>query len=163
MRSTLLAAVAVLSLGFSTLAFAAGGGSDTSSSQPAKPVDPNFARAKAMIEARDYKGSLPLLQQVVAKDPRNADAYNLMGYATRSAGDANGSLQYYQQALAIDPRHLGAHEYIGEAYLMLNRPADAQQHLARLDSLCVFGCTEYRQLKAAIASYNAGAGKRPTN
>ena len=114
-----------------------------------------------MIEARDYKGSLPLLQQVVAKDPRNADAYNLMGYATRSAGDPNGSLQYYQQALAIDPRHLGAHEYIGEAYLMLNRPADAQQHLARLDSLCVFGCTEYRQLKAAIASYNAG--KRPTN
>ena len=161
MRSTLFAAAAVMSLGFSTVAFAAGGGSDTSSSQPAKPVDPNFTRAKAMIEARDYKGSLPLLQQVVAKDPRNADAYNLMGYATRSAGDPNGSLQYYQQALAIDPRHLGAHEYIGEAYLMLNRPADAQQHLARLDSLCVFGCTEYRQLKAAIASYSAG--KRPTN
>ena len=114
-----------------------------------------------MIEARDYKGSLPLLQQVVAKDPRNADAYNLMGYATRSAGDPNGSLQYYQQALAIDPRHLGAHEYIGEAYLMLDRPADAEQHLARLDSLCVFGCTEYRQLKAAIANYKAG--KRPTN
>jgi hypothetical protein len=69
--------------------------------------------------------------------------------------------QYYQQALAIDARHLGAHEYIGEAYLMLNRPADAQQHLARLDSLCVFGCTEYRMLKTAIANYNAG--KRPTN
>ena len=30
MRSTLLAAVAVLSLGFSTVAFAAGGGSDPS-------------------------------------------------------------------------------------------------------------------------------------
>ena len=44
---------------------------------------------------------------------------------------------------------------------MLNRPADAEQHLARLDSLCVFGCTEYRQLKAAIANYKAG--KRPTN
>ena len=162
MRSTLLAAAAVRSLGFSTRAFAAGGGSDSQSIQSTtKPADPNFVRAKAMIEARDYKGSLPLLQQVVAKDPRNADAYNLMGYATRSAGDANGSLPYYQQAIAIDPRHLGAHEYIGEAYLMLNRPADAQQHLARLDSLCVFGCTEYRQLKAAIANFNAGT--RPTN
>jgi tetratricopeptide (TPR) repeat protein len=163
MRSTLLAAVAALSLGFSTVAFAAGGGADSSSSQPAKPVDPNFARAKAMIDARDYKGALPLLQQVVAKDPKNADAYNLMGYATRSSGDPNGSLQYYQQALAIDPRHIGAHEYIGEAYLMLNRPADAEQHLARLDSLCVFGCTEYRMLKTAIANYKAGAAKRPTN
>jgi Flp pilus assembly protein TadD len=161
MRSTLLAAAAVLSLGFSTMAFAAGGGSDSSSSQPAKPVDPNFTRAKAMIEGRDYQGSLPLLQQVVAKDPQNADAYNLMGYATRKSGDANGSLRYYQQALAIDPRHIGAHEYIGEAYLMLDRPADAEQHLARLDSLCVFGCSEYRMLKAAVANYKQG--KKPTN
>ena len=102
-----------------------------------------------------------LLQQVVAKDPKNADAYNLMGYAVRSSGDPNGSLQYYQQALAIDPRHIGAHEYIGEAYLMLNRPAEAEQHLARLDSLCIFGCSEYRMLKTAIANYKAG--RRPTN
>ena len=161
MRSTLIAAAAVLSLGFSATAFAAGGGSDPSPAQQAKPVDPNFARAKAMIEAKDYRGSLPLLQQVVAKDPRNADAYNLMGYATRKSGDPNGSLQYYQQALAIDARHLGAHEYIGEAYLMLDRPADAEQQLARLDSLCVFGCSEYRMLKAAIANYKQG--RKPTN
>jgi tetratricopeptide (TPR) repeat protein len=161
MRSTLLAAAAVLSLGFSTMAFAAGGGGSDSPSQSAKPVDPNFTRAKAMIEGRDYQGSLPLLQQVVAKDPQNADAYNLMGYAVRKSGDANGSLRYYQQALAIDPRHIGAHEYIGEAYLMLDRPADAEQHLARLDSLCVFGCSEYRMLKAAVANYKQG--KKPTN
>ena len=161
MRSTLLAAAAVLFLGLPATAFAAGGGADPAPAQQAKPVDPNFTRAKAMIEARDYRGALPLLQQVVAKDARNADAYNLMGYATRSSGDPNGSLQYYQQALAIDARHLGAHEYIGEAYLMLGRPADAEQHLAKLDSLCVFGCTEYRMLKTAIANYKAG--KKPTN
>jgi len=161
MRSTLLAAAAVLFLGLPATAFAAGGGADPAPAQQAKPVDPNFTRAKAMIEARDYRGALPLLQQVVAKDARNADAYNLMGYATRSSGDPNGSLQYYQQALAIDARHLGAHEYIGEAYLMLGRPADAEQHLAKLDSLCVFGCTEYRMLKTAIANYKAG--RKPTN
>jgi tetratricopeptide (TPR) repeat protein len=159
MRSTLFVTVAALSLGLGSVAFAAGGGGGGGADQPiqsTKPVDPNFVRAKSMIEARDYKGALPYLQQVVAKDPRNADAYNLMGYATRSSGDPNGSLQYYQQALAIDPRHLGAHEYIGEAYLMLNRPADADQHLARLDSLCIFGCTEYRMLKSAIATYKQG-------
>ena len=128
---------------------------------PSKPVDPTFVRAKQMIEARDYKNAVPLLQQVVQKDPRNADAYNLMGYATRAGGNPNGSLQYYQQALAIDPKHIGANEYLGEAYLMLDRPAEADQMLARLDSLCVFGCTEYRQLKAAIASYKQG--RKPTN
>ena len=163
MRPILAVALMVLCVGSSSLSFAAGGGgggSDTASSAFTKPVDPNFARAKQMIEARDYRNSLPLLQQVVAKDPRNADAYNLMGYSLRMSGDANGSLQYYQQALAIDPRHLGAHEYIGEAYLMLNRPAEAEQHLSRLDSLCIFGCTEYRALKLAIGNYKAG--RRPT-
>ena len=163
MRSTLLAAAAVLSLGFSTLAFAAGGGgSDSQPIQSTKPVDPNFTRAKAMIETnKDYANALPLLQQVVAKDPRNADAYNLMGYATRKSGDANGSLQYYNTALGLDPKHIGAHEYVGEAYLQLDRLPEAEQHLARLDSLCTFGCTEYRELKAAVAAYKTG--KKPTN
>ena len=54
------------------------------------------------------RGALPLLQQVVAKEPKNADAYNLLGYATRKSGDPNGSLQYYNYALTLDPKHLGA-------------------------------------------------------
>ena len=154
MRSTLIAVLAALSFGLAASAFAAGGGGGGGADTPAaKPADPNYTRAKAMIEARDYANALPLLQQVVTKDPRNADAYNLMGFATRKSGNASGSLQYYQQALAIDPRHLGAHEYIGEAYLMLDQPAQAEQHLARLDSLCVFGCAEYRLLKTAVANY----------
>ena len=163
MRSLLLLGLATLALGLAAESFAAGGGGGGGAMEttPAKPADPNFARAKAMIEARDFRGAMPLLHQVVARDARNADAYNLMGFATRQSGDANGSLQYYNQALTIDPKHLGAHEYVGQAYLVLGRVAEAEQHLARLDSLCVFGCTEYRTLKAAIANYKAG--RRPTN
>ena len=168
MRSTLLASLgigfAVVALSVSATAFAAGGGGGASMdvpAKPSKPADPSYAQAKAMIEARNYAGAMPLLQQVVVRDPKNADAYNLMGYATRKSGDANGSLQYYNQALTIDPKHIGAHEYVGEAYLQLGRLPEAEQHLARLDSLCVFGCTEYRMLKAAIADYKAG--KKPTN
>ena len=164
MRSTLVILAAALVLGAGASSFAAGGGGGGGSDQPAavtKPVDPSFAQAKAMIEAKNYAAAIPLLQQVVAKNPRDADAYVLMGYATRKSGDANGSLQFYQYALNLDPKHIGAHEYIGEAYLMLDRPAEADQHLARLDSLCVFGCTEYRMLKTAVANYKAG--KKPTN
>jgi len=123
--------------------------------------DPDYGSAKAMIEAKNYGGAIPLLQQVVAKNPKNADAYNLLGYATRKSGNPQGSLQYYTTALQIDPKHLGANEYIGEAYLMLDQPQQAAQHLARLDQLCVFGCAEHRELKAAIANYKAG--KKPTN
>ena len=162
MRFLLSMSVLFSIVGLSLSALAAGGGGGGGmDSVSSKPVDPNFAQAKAAIEARNYGAALPLLQQVVARDPRNADAYNLMGYATRKSGDANGSLRYYTTALQIDPKHLGAHEYIGEAYLMLDRPQEAEQHLARLDSLCLFGCSEYRMLKTAIANYKAG--KKPTN
>jgi Flp pilus assembly protein TadD len=159
-----LLSLALLGMAVASSAFAAGGGGgggETMNTAPSKPVDPNYSQAKAMIEARNYGSALPLLQKVVAQDPKNADAFNLMGYATRKSGNPQGSLQYYTTALQIDPKHLGAHEYIGEAYLMLDQPQQAEQHLARLDSLCVFGCTEYRMLKTAIANYKAG--RKPTN
>ncbi len=165
MRTTILAAAAMLSLGLPAISFAAGGADPQprieSTSKPATPADPAFAQAKAMVDQKNYAGAIPLLQQVVQRNPRNADAYNLLGYSTRASGNPNGSLQYYQQALAVDPKHLGAHEYLGEAYLMLDQPAEADKMLARLDSLCVFGCTEYRMLKTAIANYKQG--KKPTN
>ena len=161
MRSTLLASIAIVGLGLASAAWAAGGGGGAADVTPSKPADTNFTRAKAMIEAKDYKGAIPLLQQVVAKDGKNADAYNLLGFATRKSGDPQGSLQYYTTALQIDPKHIGAHEYVGEAYLMLDQLPQAEQHLARLDSLCVFGCAEHRMLKTAIANYKAG--KKPTN
>jgi tetratricopeptide (TPR) repeat protein len=145
MRSIVGLTVVSCVLGLSMAAFAAGGGGGESMSNiaPSKPADPNFGQAKALIEARNYAPALPLLQQVVAKDPRNADAFNLLGLPPASRAIRKGSLQYYNQALTLDPKHIGAHEYAGEAYLMLDRLPEAEQHLARLDSLCVFGCTEY--------------------
>lgn len=159
MRINVALIAASLAMALSGTALGMGNDSSAPAAKPA--ADPTFGRAKAMIEAKDYRGALPLLQQVVAKEPKNADAYNLLGYATRKSGDPNGSLQYYNYALTLDPKHLGANEYIGEAYLMLDRPKEAEQHLARLDALCVFGCAEQRTLKAAIASYKAG--RKPTN
>ncbi len=161
MRSTLFTGVALLAFALSPAAFAAGGGGGGYDNPPTQAADPDYTRAKGMIEAKDYRDALPILKQLVARDPRNADAYTLIGYATRKLGDPNGSLQYYNTALSLDPKHIGAHEYIGEAYLMLDRPAEAEQQLARLDSLCIFGCTEYRMLKTAIANYKAG--HKPTN
>src|SRR5262249_1766147 len=117
-RSTMRTHITILTA--CALALSAGGawamGNDpapsSASTKPAAPTD--YSRAKAMIEARNYNGAIPLLQQAVAKDPRNADAYNLLGYATRKSGNPQGSLQYYNTALQIDPKHLGANEYIGE-------------------------------------------------
>lgn len=127
---------------------------------PDRPASADYDIGKAAIEKGNFAAAIAALNRVVAADPKNANAFNLLGYATRRSGDARGSLQYYQQALAIDPKHIGAHEYIGEAYLMLGDVAQAQQHLALLDQYCLFGCKEHRMLRDAIAAYRKGAAPK---
>jgi Flp pilus assembly protein TadD len=129
---------------------------------PGKTQDAASTQAVRAIEAGQFKAAIPLLEGVVARDERNADAYNWLGYAVRKDGDPARAIPIYQKALAIDPKHRGAHEYIGEAYLMVGDLASARQHLARLDSLCFFSCDEYRDLKKAIESFER-TGKLPTS
>ena len=118
-----------------------------------KAEDPDYAAGSKAIKAGQYVAAIPLLERATARDPRNADAYNLLAYATRRNGDPASAIPIYQKALTIDPKHRGAHEYIGEAYLMLGNVAKAKEHLARLDTLCTFSCSEYRELKKAIETY----------
>jgi DNA-binding SARP family transcriptional activator len=61
--------------------------------------------------------------------------------------------KHYNEALNIDPKHREAHEYAGEAYLMVGNVAKAKEHLAELDRICFFSCSEFTDLKNAIADY----------
>ena len=155
---TLAAGLIALGLAVATCppALAMGSSNDSQSSAPAKPANPDFANAKAAIERQDWQTAIALLTKVTQAEPKNPEAYNLLGYSMRKSGDARGSLQYYQYALTLDPKHLGANEYIGEAYLQLGDLAKAEEHLKRLDELCTFGCKEYRELKAAIDAFKRG-------
>ena len=130
------------------------GSSDPSAGAP-KAADPNFAEGKKAIDAKDWPKAVDLFQKVVAKDEKNADAFNWLGYALRNQGDYPKAFAAYEKALGIDPRHKGAHEYIGEAYLKVNDLAKAEEHLKRLDSICTFGCAELTELKTKIAAYKA--------
>ena len=135
----------------------------TSSGAPAKDGDADYTAAVTAIKANDFRAAIRLLQRLVARDARNADAYNWLGYATRRNGDAAGAIPHYQKALALDPKHRGAHEYIGEAYLLLDDPAKAKQHLATLNSLCFLPCSEHTDLKKAVEAYEKSGGKiKPT-
>jgi len=42
---------------------------------------------------------------------------------------------------------------MGEAYLMANNLAKAEEQLKELDQLCLFPCEEYSDLKKAVAAY----------
>jgi tetratricopeptide (TPR) repeat protein len=139
------------------------GGDEPRFSAPAKPEDPDYTAAVKAIKAEDFPTAIRLLEGVGARDGANADAYNWLGYAMRRNGDPARSIPIYQKVLAIAPQHRGAHEYIGEAYLALDNVAKAREHLTRLDALCFFSCSEYRDLKKAIEAYEKSGGKiKPT-
>ena len=152
--------VAVLALGLALAAATPAGADGDRTPAPQRTKDPAYTQAVKAIEAGQFTAAIPLLEGVVQRDGGNADAYNWLGYAVRKSGEPARAIPIYQKALALDPRHRGAHEYIGEAYLMVGDLPAARQHLARLNSICFFGCEEYRDLKQAIESYER-TGKAP--
>ena len=138
-------------------------GADSPATPPGQAEDPDYTSAVKAIKTKDFPSAIRLLKGVVARDGRNADAYNWLGYATRLNGDAAGAVPIYQKALAIDPKHRGAHEYIGEAYLLLDDIPKAKQHLATLNALCAMPCSEHGDLKKAVEAYEKSGGKvKPT-
>ena len=111
------------------------------------------AQAQAAVDAGDYAGALTLLRPIVAAEPGNADALNLVGYASRKLGQLDQAATFYQAALAADPNHQGALEYQGELFVMTGNLAGAQANLVRLQALCG-SCEAEEDLAAALA----GAG-----
>ena len=98
--------LAVLGAAVPLAVHAAGGGGGGDEGRPsAKPQDPDYTAAVAAIKAGDYARAIPLLDKVVGRDGKNADAYNWLAYATRKNGDPAASIPIYEKALAIDPKH----------------------------------------------------------
>ncbi len=137
----------VLSVALVPAAMAAG---SSSSSKPSK-----FAVAEKAVKAGNYTRAIELLQQVVAGDARNADAWNYLGFSQRKLERFEQALGSYQKALAINPEHRGANEYLGELYLRTGELAKAKERLEKLDDVCTFGCGEFDDLKQAIKVYEA--------
>lgn len=142
-----LCAVAVIAVTISAgTAFAAG--DDDPAPGPLK-------EAQTLIDAYKYKDALPILEKAVAAEPTNADAWNLLGYASRKIGRTKESFAHYAKALQIDPTHKGALAYLGELYAETGDLPKAKEMLARLDKACFFGCSEEKDLKAAIEKATA--------
>lgn len=129
-----------------------------SSDAPAAADLAEMVAARDHVKAERYKDAIPQLQKVVAQQPQNADAWNLLAYSQRKMDDLNASLENYKKALSIDPSHKDAHEYLGELYLRMGDLAKAEKQLKRLDNLCFFGCDQFDELKAAIAAYKKKKG-----
>jgi len=134
----------------SVVSAAGGGGGDFVES---KPADPDYTGGVKAVEAKNWSQAIELLMRAMARDDKNADIFNYLGYAERHRGNMDQAFKHYAKALSLDPKHRGAHEYVGEAYLLTGNLAKAEEHLAALDKLCFFSCSEFRDLKAKIAEH----------
>lgn len=114
----------------------------------------SYEAAETAILGGDFAAALPILTALTRDEPRNADAWNLLGFAARKTGQMKLAARAYARALAINPDHLGALEYQGELFLDLQKPDQAKANLARLRSLCGT-CEEAEDLAQALA--DAGA------
>ena len=129
---------------------------------PAVPAAPDLlAGARALIAQNQWAAAIQELQRVGAKD--NADWNNLMGYSHRKAKvpDYAAAERYYDAALALNPQHRGALEYSGELFLIIGDLPRAEQRLSALDKACFLPCSEYTDLKNAIARYKANGNRMP--
>ncbi len=119
------------------------------------PENANMAAGRKAIDAKDYKAAVGHLTKAVQEEPSNADAHTMLGYSYRKLGTFDKSMEHYQTALKIDANNRSAHEYLGELYLDMNQPANAEKQLTALKKACPFfgKCEEYDDLKEAIEKY----------
>ncbi len=155
-RSACVSAALLALLAIAASAQASGGAPSLPSlGQP--DVGLELAEAQRLIDKQDWSGALTELKRALRKDRKNADVHTLMGYSLRKSGQLDAAFDSYRTALRLDPKHRGANEYIGEAYLMVNEPAKAREHLATLKSICGESCEEYQDLAKALATWQPPA------
>src|SRR5271169_2643406 len=77
-------------------AFAAmGGGSDA-----APPADPDITQANKAIKDKNWDQAIALLNKALARNEKNAETHNLLGYAERNRGNLDAAFKHYERALA---------------------------------------------------------------
>ena len=118
-----------------------------------EPVSVDYKNGSIAAYNGKFQVAIKHLERAARISPNNPDVYNLLGYSHRKLDQLEKAFDYYWKALKLDPRHLGANEYIGELYLRTNNLKKAEEHLAVLDDVCLFGCDEYDDLKDAIEKY----------
>ena len=94
-----------------------------------------------------YLKAYDKFEKAYAKDKKNADILNYLGYTLRKTGDLEQAEIYYLKGLALDAKHLGINEYLGELYVQTNRIELARE---RLEVLKGCKCEEYEELKELI-------------
>jgi tetratricopeptide (TPR) repeat protein len=136
-----------------------GAGGKQSSNAPASLLfasadsgDHAYVSAISYVNEHDYAKALKSLERAESAFGPHPDVLTYIGYTYRKMGRYDMAERYYREALAIAPNHRGATEYYGELKIERGDIKGAKVMLAKLDSLCSFGCVDAEVLRQWIAT-----------
>lgn len=82
----------------------------------------NYDRAEALVRQGDFDEGIAILRPLLASEPRNLKALNLLGIALTQKGDLAAANSEFSQALELDPKfypaleNLAANEFAAKDY-----------------------------------------------
>jgi len=112
--------------------------------------DAAYSSALGLVNEHRYDEALASLSRAEAVFGPHPDIFTMQGYAWRKKGDLARAEGFYREALAIAPNHRGATEYYGELKVVRGDIAGARTMLAKLETVCTFGCAEAEELRRWI-------------
>ena len=112
--------------------------------------DAAYVQAVSLINDHRYDDALVQLDQAREAFGPHPDILTYQGYTWRKKGAFDRAEAYYRQALAIAPNHRGATEYYGELKVERGDLSGAKQMLAKLETICTYGCAEAEELRRWI-------------
>lgn len=123
--------------------------------RPDDQIDPRSAalvqQARAAKAAGNIDGANDLLESALAVDPRNREAFVVLGEIARGSGLPGKAIRLYREALVLEPNDVAALRGQGEAMVAKGAVERAKENLAKIKTLCATGCADADALAAAIA------------
>lgn len=77
---------------------------------------PEYKEAYARLDAKDYKGTINILQQLLKKSEESAGLYYALGKALQELGDNKNALYNYDKSIEFDSRNPKAFSNRGLVY-----------------------------------------------
>ena len=108
----------------------------------------NYEKKNKIEKANElYLKAYNKFEKAYAKNKKNADILNYLGFTLRKTGSFEEAEKFYLAGLKIKPDHNGINEYLGELYVKTGRMELAKERLAILKNC---KCEEYSELKEVI-------------
>ncbi|MGA0600822.1 tetratricopeptide repeat protein [Caulobacter sp. KR2-114] len=142
-----------------------GGGGMPSASAPEYDPVQEYQTGTAALQAGKYRDAANAFEHVTDAQPRDANAWYMLGLARAGANDVKGAGKAYQRAVKLDPAPVAPHKELALTYARLKDSAKAGAELDALKAratTCNNACPEAADLKAAIDAVQAAlAGGAP--